>query len=216
MSSQQFSATCDSRQGQHHEQILSSIHWRAPATIIISFLAAFVFAASHHVLYSFLGRTAVSNTIIKQQAIVAAGTAFAFLFRTSLMISLATTYHQLFWWSIRRRPLTFSMLDSLGALMNSMFEMLNYRAVVFSPALAAVAVLIWVISIASVFPPATLSVGGALVTSISPHFPSTIDYEGETLPKHSNGLVMNEINSHTWWKSGFSWYGKPSGQLLKT
>lgn len=166
----------DFRQGQHYGKIqhygkmVSSIHWQAPATIVISFLAALVFAAGHHILYSLLDRPEVSNTIIKQQAVVAAGTAFAFLFRASLMISLATTYHQVFWWSVRRRPLTFSTLDSLGSLMNSMFEMLNYRAVVFSPAFAAVAILIWVIPIASILPPAMLSVGEALVTSISPRY----------------------------------------------
>jgi hypothetical protein len=192
------------------------IHWRAPSTIVVSYLVALLAAASHHMIYSNLDRTAVSDNALEQQIVVVIGTTLSLLFRASLMVSFITTYHQAFWWVVRRRTLDFSTLDSLAGLASSVFDLLNYRAVTFSPILTLLALTIWLIPIASIVPPATLSIGRSTVTTTSSQHPYTLNYQAETLAKYSNGFVMNEIDSHTWWNSAFSWYGQPSGQLLRT
>ena len=53
------------------------------------------------------------------------------------------------------------------------------------------------------------------MTTTSLQYLDTINYEAETLAKYSNGYVMNEIDSQTWFDTA-SWYGQPSNQLLRT
>jgi hypothetical protein len=202
-----------------HDQSQSqklSIHWRAPSAIIVPLLVALLSAACHHTLYCLLDSTEVSDNTFTQQAVVTAGTTLALLFRASLMIGLITAYNQVFWWFVRRKTIDFATLDSLADLVSSTFALLNYRAVAFSPVLAVLAALVWLIPLATIVPPATLSVRRHTVTTTSSFYPYTVDYQAETLAKYSNGFVMNEINSHTWYNSAFSWYGQPSNQLLRT
>lgn len=194
----------------------STIHWRAPTTIIVSFLVALATAVSHHTVYIHLDQTRVSDNIRKQQGIGAVGIALAFLFRASLTIGLVTTYYQSFWWFVRRRTLDFATIDSLAGFTSSVFDLLNYRAIAFRPTLALLALLIWLIPLASIVPPTTLSIGHSTVATTSLEYPYTVNYQAETLAKYSNGYVTNEISRQTWQDDAYSWYGQPSDQLLST
>lgn len=192
------------------------IHWRAPLTIIVSLLVALLSAACHHLLYSLLDQTEVSDQVLRQQVVVASGFTLALIFRASLSVGLVNSYQQTFWWFVHRRALDFSILDSLAGFTDSLFDLIDYRAVLYSPTLVLLAAIIWLMPIASIVPPATISVGRDTVTTTSSQYLDTINYEAETLAKYSNGYVMNEIDSQTWFDTAFSWYGQPSNQLLRT
>lgn len=146
------------------------VHWRAPLVIVCSFVIATLLASAHHILYHFLDGTKVNDRIIIQQTILASGTALAFLFRACLLLGLGVTYCQVFWWSIRRSPLELSSLDSLGGLLHSVFELRNFYALLACPALAALALLMWLLPLTAIIPPATLAVGtsSTLSTDIRP------------------------------------------------
>lgn len=138
-----------------------------------------------------------SATVIVQQTILASGTALAFLFRACLLVGLGVTYCQVFWWSVRRSPLELSSLDSLGGLLNSVFELRNFYALLACPALAALALLMWLLPLTAILPPATLAMGTASKLSTHSRLPYTPDYQGEALAKFSNGHVMHMISEIT-------------------
>lgn len=191
------------------------VHWRAPLVIVCSFIIAIILASAHHILYHFLDGTKVSDRVVVQQTILASGTALAFLFRACLLVGLGVTYCQVFWWSVRRSPLELSSLDSLGGLLNSIFELRNFYALLACPALAALALLMWLLPLTAILPPATLAVGTASSLSTDTRLPYIPDYQGESLAKFSNGHVMHMISEITSSKWYFSWYGYPTNQVLK-
>lgn len=192
------------------------VHWRAPLVIVCSFVIATLLASAHHILYHFLDGTKVPDKVVIQQTIFASGTALAFLFRACLLVGLGVTYCQVFWWSIRRSPLELSSLDSLGGLLHSVFELRNFYALLACPALAALALLMWLLPLTAIIPPATLAVGTASKLSTDNRSTFTPDYQGEAMAKFSNGHVMHMISEITMSKWYFSWYGYPTNQLLKT
>lgn len=198
------------------EQEEARVHWRAPLVIVSSFVIAVILASAHHILYHFLDGTKVNDKVVVQQTILASGTTLAFLFRACLLVGLGVTYCQVFWWSIRRSPVELSSLDSLGGLLYSVFELRNFYALLACPALAALALLMWLLPLTAIIPPATLAVGTASKLSTDMRLPYAPDYEGQALAKFSNGHVMHMISEITMTKWYFSWYGYPTNQLLKT
>lgn len=70
------------------------IHWRAPTTIIAALLVALASAIGHHAFYSNLNDQLVNSDdrLFTQQVNIAIGTAFAFLFRASLVIAVGASY----------------------------------------------------------------------------------------------------------------------------
>lgn len=192
------------------------VHWRAPLVIVSSFVLAIILASAHHILYHFLDGTKVNDKATVQQTILASGTALAFLFRACLLVGLTVTYCQVFWWSIRRSPVELSSLDSLGGLLHSVFELRNFYALLACPALAALALLMWLLPLTAIIPPATLAVKAAASWSTDIGLPYIPDYGGESFAKFSNGHIMHMISEITMTKWYFSWYGYPTNQLLKT
>jgi hypothetical protein len=126
------------------------------------------------------------------------------------------TYCQVFWWSIKFSLVELSSLDSLGGLLHSVFELRNLYALLVCPALAALALLMWLLPLTAIIPPATLAVGTASTISTDSRLAYTPDYQGQAMAKFSKGHVMHMISEITMSKRYFSWNGYPTNQLLKT
>lgn len=141
---------------------LRRIHWRAPTTIIIAFIAGLSFAIGHHSFYRQLDTKPVDSDdrMFSQQVNGAIGTAFAFLFRASLVIAITGVYWQIFWGNAlrKRHTLTVAQLDSLTGLLGSVLSFFDLRTLSYSPELAVVALLAWMVPFTALLPPATLSV----------------------------------------------------------
>lgn len=95
----------------------AGIHWKVPSTITISFVAAIFLASGHHLFYRSLDGALVHRALFSQQFNVGIGTTFAFLVRALLVLSMGTTYWQIFWRTLRARILTVSSIDSLFSLL---------------------------------------------------------------------------------------------------
>jgi hypothetical protein len=131
------------------------IHWLVPFTLLTSFAAGLCLAIAHHFFYSYLNESDVSDSI--QQYNTAIGTAFSFLVRAALVISITTAYWQLFWRTLHQ-DLPISTIDSLASILGALQEFLAASTLRASPSLVAVALLSWLIPVAVIFPPATLTV----------------------------------------------------------
>lgn len=78
--------------------------------MVASLIVGFLFALGHHLFYASLDRQRAATTLEHygilgmnvsiQQFNTAVGTAFAFLVRASLMLSIAIAYFQIFMWSV--------------------------------------------------------------------------------------------------------------------
>lgn len=140
----------------------SDVHWKAPVTIVVTFILGLLFAIGHHVFYHDLdGKLVDSNDrLFGQQINISIGTAFAFLFRACLSVSIGATYWQVFWRQMLRKgkSLPVAQLDSLAGLLGSIFEFLEVGALLRYQGLALLAALSWLIPLAALLPPATLAV----------------------------------------------------------
>ena len=140
----------------------SAIHWRAPTTIIVTFIFGLVCAIGYHLFCSSLdGKlVGVDNGLSNQQTNIAIGTAFAFLLRASLSVSVGVSYWQVFWRKVlyKGKALPVAHLDSLAGSLASIFDLLNLRVLLAYRSLALLAVLSWLVPFAALLPPATLTV----------------------------------------------------------
>jgi hypothetical protein len=168
---------------------LGRIHWRAPATIMLAFVAALCFAIGHHVFYKKLDGRSIdpSDRMFDQQINGAIGTGFAFLFRASLAIAIGGVYWQVFWGTATRErdALTVASLDSLTGLLSSIFNFFDHRTLLGHPDLAALALLAWLIPLSALLPPATLSVVNVNQPETRPLRVSAINFTSSALARFS-------------------------------
>ena len=105
----------NSRQSQHNRRI----HWTTPALLLNSLLVGVCLAIGHHAFYQGLNRSTVSSetmtlagwTTTKQQLISVAGTAFAFVFKASLVLCASIAYMQVFFRTLVRDKYTLERID---------------------------------------------------------------------------------------------------------
>ncbi|KAM0714117.1 hypothetical protein Q7P37_011081 [Cladosporium fusiforme] len=145
------------------------IHWVTPTTILFALLAGLAFALGHHFFYARLsGQPApVGYHQIrglkrsKQQVNIAVGTAFAFLVKTALAIAIAASYMQLFWRLLKtsKKPTLLPDVDTAFSLLQDFTALCRWSSwrkqyIILTP----IALICWLLPLASVFPPATLTV----------------------------------------------------------
>ncbi|TLD39104.1 hypothetical protein E2P81_ATG00091 [Venturia nashicola] len=143
------------------------IHWKAPAIMVSSLLLGFAFILGHHFFNQSLHHTPTGDAVFEQQVNTGIGTAFAFIVRMFLVVAVGTAYWQLFWHQAKARPTPIAELDSMSSIIGSALEFISIRTLLRFPLLAFMATIIWLIPLAVVFPPASLTVELSPVPLIS-------------------------------------------------
>lgn len=132
--------------------MVNQFHWLAPATMLASLIASALLAISHHLFYNYLDGRAVSSGVSisyvsTQQANIAIGTAFAFLVRAALVLSVSIAFVQVFWRSFApqddSRPFRLKQLDSAYAVLGNIFSLLNLPMGWRYPSIFLVASIAW-------------------------------------------------------------------------
>ena len=131
-------------------------HWTAPTLIISSFIAGSLFALGHHSFYHSLDRRLAPTSVEDynvlgthvsiQQFNTAVGTAFAFLVRACLMLSISVAYFQIFMWSVARdgsRGTTLVHLDAMTSSMHDLVSLVSFGTWWRRPWLWLLAVVTW-------------------------------------------------------------------------
>lgn len=150
------------------------VHWAAPTTLVASFAAGVAFAVGHHCFYNYLGGRRVDESST-QQYNISIGTAFSLLVRAALVVAITTTYWQIFMHRLRRN-LPFATIDSLASLLGAPYELLNSQTLKASPLLVTLAILTWLIPVAVVFTPGTLTVESTSETTPQPGRYATLNW----------------------------------------
>ncbi|KAF2716003.1 hypothetical protein K431DRAFT_350651 [Polychaeton citri CBS 116435] len=129
-------------------------------------VAAVALAVGHHVFYTRLNGTKTPSDgyslggtrISKQQVNVALGTSLSFLVKVCLTIALSAAYIQAFWKAMSHRAIRLSHLDVTFSAMSNAFSLCHLGAWFKFPLLLYLALTAWLIPLASVVTPATLTV----------------------------------------------------------
>ena len=86
-------------------------------------------------------------------------TAFAYSFRASLGIALATSFTQRLWSVFRKRPLKAVTIDMLFSALRNPFSIMSFGFLRHAHLEWFLALVFWSIPIASIFPPGAIRVG---------------------------------------------------------
>ncbi|KAL2426713.1 hypothetical protein ABEF95_012020 [Exophiala dermatitidis] len=144
-------------------QSLHHIHWRAPTVMGVSFLGAVVLMALHHTLYQTVDGQPATAAVI-QSWVNRAGTALAFVSKLCLAIGTGVAYDQWMWVDLHSKPHQVRSLDTMFSILQNAFGFLHLRLWSMRPALAFLAAVTWLLPIAAIFTPGTISVQPVLVT----------------------------------------------------
>ncbi|KAM3422755.1 hypothetical protein BST61_g239 [Cercospora zeina] len=144
----------------------SILRWRAPIVMLSSLFVGVAFAVGHHVFYASLEGTSVSSNPIKlvgwtttqQQVNIAIGTALAFAFKASLILACSTAYMQLVFDAINKETFKLSHLDNWFGGLNDFWSFLCVGSYWRYPLLTLVALTCWLLPLAAIISPASLSV----------------------------------------------------------
>ncbi|KAL8848660.1 MAG: hypothetical protein Q9221_006334 [Calogaya cf. arnoldii] len=138
--------------------------------MVASLIVGIIFALGHHLFYANLDRQPAATTledysilgmhVSVQQLNTAVGTAFAFLVRACLMLSISIAYFQIFVWSVGKKQGTqLAHLDVMTSALNDLVSLASFGTWWRRPWLWLLAVVAWLMSLPSIITPATLSVG---------------------------------------------------------
>ena len=114
------------------------IHWKAPTVMVVSFVLGAIFIAGHHFFYQSLHHTPTGDAIFQQQIGTGIGTAFAFIVKMFLVISVATGYWQVFWHQVKKRPVTIERIDVLSSVLGNALQFCSVRTFGRFPTLALI------------------------------------------------------------------------------
>lgn len=190
---------------------MPQIHWSAPSLMVASLLVGILLAVGHHLFYASLDRQRAVTTLENygflgmqvsiQQINTAVGTAFAFLVKASLMLSISIAYFQIFMWSVgndEKKGTQLVHLDVMTSALHDLVSLLSFKTWLRRPWLWPLAVVAWydseqmpksvsitdkssrLLPIASIIPPATLSVGVDFPPPLYMHVPN-VDFSSLNL-----------------------------------
>nr|OQO16250.1 hypothetical protein B0A51_16760 [Rachicladosporium sp. CCFEE 5018] len=135
----------------------SRAHWLVPTTLVLATIVGVALAYGHHLFYSTLNGTKVSEARWTQDTNISMCTAFTFLVRCALVIAVSAAYWQVFWRRLHR-PLPLSNIDDLSTQLKDIYQLLNFNNIKISPLLCTLALLAWFIPVSVVFPPSALKI----------------------------------------------------------
>ncbi|KAH6614010.1 hypothetical protein C7974DRAFT_68531 [Boeremia exigua] len=130
------------------------VHWTTPAIISSLFVAGVMGALGHHFFYAHLN----GKPATEQLMMVRYGTALAFFTKSMLVSCVVVCYRQRVWHTLRRKAMTINGIDGLfSATEDPTMFFLNWEMVRNGKLATLMAICSWLIPIASVLSPASLT-----------------------------------------------------------
>jgi hypothetical protein len=170
--------------------------------MVAALLVAVAFAIGHDAFYQSLDRRPVLNTgslipftsslrVSDQQMYVSIGTFFAFIVKCLLGISASTVFDQFFWKSIHGQATQIGVIDDLLSTLKNGFMTLNLALWKRYPISMTLAMVCWLLPIASIITPATLSVDSVSFDKFVARRVPRIDFASTNFANLGSGLSVN-------------------------
>ncbi|KAF1966163.1 hypothetical protein BU23DRAFT_487420 [Bimuria novae-zelandiae CBS 107.79] len=191
------------------------IHWITPALMIVLFVAGVGAALGHHFFYMSLEGEPATN----QLTMVRYGTALAFFVKSALVGSVVMCYRQRIWHTFRTRALTIAGIDGLFSSTEDPAQFFYNLEMMSNAKIATIMALVsWLIPIASVLSPASLTSEVTVLknSTICPHV-ATLNFTRETMfnfrDEHEyagSSLVYYNTTNFAGDGDYFDYYDRPS------
>ena len=133
------------------------VHWFTPASMIVLLLFGLGGALGHHLYYSTLDKQR-AGTAAQQQWVTRIGTALAFLTQATLAAAVLISRNQRVWVSLRGRFLSLYAIDAIFGVTDNFFHFINGEMIAHAKIATMMALVRWIIPIAAIFTPGTISV----------------------------------------------------------
>ncbi|XTI83250.1 hypothetical protein V2W45_1517066 [Cenococcum geophilum] len=191
------------------------IHWETPAIILVLFVAGLMGAVGHHLFYTHLdGKPAVDQLLM-----IRYGTALAFFTKSTLVGSVVMSYRQRIWHTFRKKAMTISAIDGLFAVTENPTEFRKWEMLRNAKLASFMAVASWLIPIAAVLSPASLTSEVKIVTN-NTHCPevASLNFTHESVYNFRNGgyypgsslVYYNSTDVNATQPGWFDYYDQPS------
>jgi hypothetical protein len=203
------------------------IHWRIPAQIAFAFFMGVVFALMQHFLYTFLHHRREDDEDKKFRWVLY-GRALAYLSKVAFGGCVVLVFRQRIWRTFRERALTVLSIDQIFGATEDPSLFANWEAVSNAPILVMIAMVIWLIPLATIiFSPGALTFGTYLDNETIDMVVPTLDFSGEStkdwrhpVPFADGDNKRSMMYYNTTDKSAtapgwFDYYDQPSAELRR-
>ncbi|KAH7192875.1 uncharacterized protein B0J16DRAFT_369055 [Fusarium flagelliforme] len=197
------------------------ISWYYPSAMTAFLLFGFAFSIGHHYYYASLDGKSAAN----QEWAIRIGTGFSFLIKSCYAASLAIAVKQFVWARVRRTACPISTIDALFAVTTDITSLLTVGLWGKAPAVAIIGVIFWLIPLAVIVTPSTLSVTTAEVISPQPCNIPVLDFRKEydfeyrspqrALPNVDYSRMIDSGTIPSGWHPSEGLYAGPSPFLIK-
>ncbi|KAL6166341.1 hypothetical protein ACJQWK_07697 [Exserohilum turcicum] len=203
------------------------IHWQSPALMVFAFIMGIVLAFFQHILYTSLHHRQEADEN-KKFRLVLYGRLLAYLAKVAFGGCAILVFRQRLWRTFRERAFTVFSIDQLFGATEDPSLFANREAITNAPILVAIAVVFWLIPLATIiFSPGALTFG-TYRHQETVHFKvPTINFSKESykdwrhsVPMAGGGTKKSMIYSNTTDKQAknpgwFDYYDQPSAELVR-
>jgi hypothetical protein len=136
------------------------VSWRRTCRIVLTLIAtaAFASALGHYLLFSALDGTLVDDRYLQQPQVSAISLLLVTIFKASFTAGVGTCFAQFLWWTLRGMATAIAIVEKLFLLRSNLFALANARSAWKAPVLFLMALAVWCIGIATIYPPGALIV----------------------------------------------------------
>lgn len=152
------------------------IHWAAPVGMVAFFLSGVIVAIGHHIYYTWLDGTSISDDESQQWA-VRFGTVFAFLVEISLVAAVSIAQMQRAWSTVERKSVSIGGIDSVFAATQDLRSFMSWEMLSRARLASLLALICWCLPLSALVTPATLTVRAVSKTRNVDIIVPAIDYK---------------------------------------
>jgi hypothetical protein len=203
------------------------VHWRIPLLMLFSLFMGAIFALCQHFLYRWLHhRSNIEED--KKFRYVLYGRALAYCAKVAFGRCVILVYRQRIWRTFRDRALSVLAIDQFFGATEDPSIFGNFEAVSSAPIVVSIALVIWLIPLATIiFSPGALTFGSYLESESLELMVPAINFTAETdkswrvpvkLPDGSNKRSMmyyNTTSRDSLAPGMFDYYDQPSAELVR-
>ncbi|KAF2679746.1 hypothetical protein K458DRAFT_393589 [Lentithecium fluviatile CBS 122367] len=140
-----------------------SRHWRTSSVILSVQLTGIAAAAGHYLLFRTLNGTLADDGYLRQSQVSAISLLLVTIFKGAFTVGVGISFAQYLWHVIRGSATAVSLVETLFLLRSNVFALADLRSILRAPLLYLMALSVWCIGIATIYPP------GALTVTLQPY-----------------------------------------------
>ncbi|KAF1842004.1 uncharacterized protein K460DRAFT_409441 [Cucurbitaria berberidis CBS 394.84] len=133
-------------------------HWRMFPLAFVFFFVAFALAVGHYIFFKHLHGALAEHRRMEQSQVTAISLLITTAFKACLISTIGMSFAQHLWRILRQKPLRVSRIEQLFKIRSNPLELMGLKAIGDAPVLFLMALSVWLIPIAAIYPPSALTV----------------------------------------------------------